>query len=167
KQADSIVRDLVTVALDHRVSDIHLEAVDYRMRARFRIDGELRELSLPSLTDALARNGRSVVSRIKILGNLAIPEKPRPQDGSFRVSIQRNGQVVPADCRISIVPGYYGENALIRILDQRNAPTEVRQLGFSPTITEQLTGILRRPTGVILITGPTGSGKSTTLFASL
>lgn len=167
KHADAIVRDLVTVALENRVSDIHLEAVDYRMRARFRIDGELRELSLPALDEALGRNGRSVVSRIKILGHLDIAEKRRPQDGSFRVRIQRNGQIVPADCRISIVPGYYGENALIRILDQRNAPTEVRQLGFSPQITDTLTGLLRRPTGVILITGPTGSGKSTTLFASL
>ncbi len=167
KHADAIVRDLVTVALENRVTDIHLEAVDFRMRARFRIDGELRELSLPTLDEALGRNGRSVVSRIKILGHLDIAEKRRPQDGSFRVRIQRNGQIVPADCRISIVPGYYGENALIRILDQRNAPTEVRQLGFSPQITDTLTGLLRRPTGVILITGPTGSGKSTTLFASL
>ena len=167
KQADAIVRDLVTVALENRVSDIHLEAVDYRMRARFRIDGELRELSLPTLNEALGRSGRSVVSRIKILGNLDIAEKRRPQDGSFRVRIQRNGQIVPADCRISIVPGYYGENALIRILDQRNAPTEVRQLGFSPQITDPLVGLLQRPTGIVLITGPTGSGKSTTLFASL
>src|SRR5262249_22299011 len=118
KQADSIVRDLVTVALDHRASDIHLEAVDYRMRVRFRIDGELRELSLPSLNESLGRNGRSVVSRIKILGNLDIAEKRRPQDGSFRVRVQRNGQIMPADCRISIVPGYYGGDALLRILHQ-------------------------------------------------
>jgi type IV pilus assembly protein PilB len=167
KQADTVVRDLVTVALEHRVSDIHLEAVDYRMRARFRIDGELRELSLPTLNESLARNGRSIVSRIKILGNLDIAERRRPQDGSFRVRIQRNNQIVTADCRISVVPGYYGENVLIRILDQRNAPTEVTQLGFSPQITEKLAGLLRRPTGVVLITGPTGSGKSTTLFAAL
>jgi type IV pilus assembly protein PilB len=167
KQADAIVRDLVTVALEHRASDIHLEAVDYRMRARFRIDGELRELSLTGLNEALGRNGRSVASRVKILGNLDIAEKRRPQDGSFRVRIQRNGQIVTADCRISIVPGYYGENVLIRILDQRNAPTEVHQLGFSKNISDKLVHLLRRPTGVILITGPTGSGKSTSLFAAL
>ncbi|HMH49675.1 MAG TPA: ATPase, T2SS/T4P/T4SS family [Candidatus Acidoferrum sp.] len=167
KQADAIVRDLVTVALEHRASDIHLEAVDYRLRARFRIDGELRELSLPALTESLSRSPRSVVSRIKILGNLDIAEKRRPQDGSFRVRIQRNGQIIPADCRISIVPGYYGENALIRILDQRNTKTEVRQLGFSPQVTDKLVELLKRPTGFVLITGPTGAGKSTTLFASL
>jgi type IV pilus assembly protein PilB len=167
KQADAIVRDLVTVALEHRASDIHLEAVDYRMRARFRIDGELRELSLTSLNEALGRNGRSVASRVKILGNLDIAEKRRPQDGSFRVRIQRNGQIVTADCRISIVPGYYGENVLIRILDQRNAPTELRQLGYSTEVTEKLHDLLRRPTGVVLITGPTGSGKSTSLFGAL
>ena len=167
KQSDTVVRDLVAVALEHRASDIHLEAVDYRMRARFRIDGELRELSLPALNDALGRNGRSIVSRIKILGNLGIAERRRPQDGSFRVRVQRNNQIVIADCRISVVPGYYGENVLIRILDQRNAPTEIHQLGFSSQITEKLATLLRRPTGVILITGPTGSGKSTTLFASL
>jgi type IV pilus assembly protein PilB len=167
RHADAIVRDLVTVALEHRASDIHLEAVDSRMLARFRIDGELRELSLPVLNEALGRSARSVVSRIKILGNLDIAEKRRPQDGSFRVRVQRNGQVMPADCRISIIPGYYGENALIRILDQRNARTEVRQLGFSPQITDKLVDLLKRPTGIVLITGPTGSGKSTTLFAAL
>jgi type IV pilus assembly protein PilB len=167
KQADAVVRDLVTVALENRASDIHLEAIDYRMRARFRIDGELRELSLPALQESLGRNGRSIVSRIKILGNLDIAEKRRPQDGSFRVRIQRNGQITPADCRISIVPGYYGENVLIRLLDQRNARTEVRQLGFSTQITDRLVEVLRRPTGIVLITGPTGAGKSTTLFAAL
>ncbi len=167
KHADAVVRDLVTVALENRASDIHLEAVDYRMRARFRIDGELRELSLPALQDSLARNGRSIVSRVKILGNLDIAEKRRPQDGSFGVRIQRNGQIMPADCRISIVPGYYGENVLIRLLDQRNARTEVRQLGFSTQITDRLVEVLRRPTGIVLITGPTGAGKSTTLFAAL
>lgn len=167
KQADAIVRDLVAAALDHRVSDIHLEAVDYRMHARFRIDGELRELALPSINETLGRNGRSVVSRIKILGNLDIAEKRRPQDGSFRVRIQRGGQIVTADCRISIVPGYYGENALIRILDQRNAPTEVRKLGYSEPVTDKLLELLRRPTGLVLITGPTGSGKSTSLFGAL
>lgn len=166
-QADAIVRDLMAEALDHRVSDIHLEMIDFRMQARFRIDGELRPLTVPSLADALARSGRSVVSRIKILGNLDIAERRRPQDGSFRLQIQRGGQVETADCRVSVLPGYYGENVLIRILDQRNAPTAVTQLGFSPQITDKLLPLLRRPAGIVLITGPTGSGKSTSLFASL
>jgi type IV pilus assembly protein PilB len=166
-QADTIVRDLMAAALEHRASDIHLETIDYRVQARFRIDGVLRALTLPALNDSLARNGRAVVSRVKILGNLDIAERRRPQDGSFRVRVQRNGQYVNADCRVSVVPGYYGENVVVRILDQRNAPTTISQLAFSAPLSDKLEGLLRRPTGMILITGPTGSGKSTSLFAAL
>jgi type IV pilus assembly protein PilB len=96
-----------------------------------------------------------------------ISEKRRPQDGSFRVRVERNGEIVSVDFRVSIVPSYYGENVVLRILDKRNAPTSIQDLGFSQRITNQLQQLLKRTTGIILITGPTGSGKSSTLYAAL
>jgi type II secretory ATPase GspE/PulE/Tfp pilus assembly ATPase PilB-like protein len=96
-----------------------------------------------------------------------ISEKRRPQDGSFRVRVERNGEIVAVDFRVSIVPSYYGENVVLRILDKRNAPTSIQDLGFSYAIIDQIQQLLKRTTGILLITGPTGSGKSSTLYAAL
>jgi type II secretory ATPase GspE/PulE/Tfp pilus assembly ATPase PilB-like protein len=119
------------------------------------------------LQDSINRNRKEIISRIKILGKLDIAEKRRPQDGSFRVRVERNGEIVTVDFRVSIVPSYYGENVVLRILDKRNAPTSIHDLGFSQKITDQLQQLLKRTTGILLITGPTGSGKSSTLYAAL
>jgi len=167
KRADTIVSRLISMGLGYHASDIHLESLDRHMITRFRIDGVLKEPHMGDLQEELNRNQREVISRIKIIGKLDITERRRPQDGSFRARIKKDGESLNVDFRISIVPGYYGENIVIRILDARNAPKSFQQLGFSTRITNKFNHLLRRNEGLLLITGPTGSGKSTTLYGSL
>jgi type II secretory ATPase GspE/PulE/Tfp pilus assembly ATPase PilB-like protein len=137
------------------------------MHIRFRIDGILQEIYLGALEDDINANQGAVVSRSKILGKLDIAEKRWPQDGSFRAQITKDGHIIRIDFRISIVPGHYGESVVLRVLDPRNAPQSIDQLGFWQPITVNLHQLLQRTTGLLLITGPTGSGKSTTLYAAL
>lgn len=167
KKADALVAQIIGMGLKHGASDIHLENTDGRLYTRFRIDGVLQELHLGSLEDEINRLRREVVSRIKILGKLDIAEKRRPQDGSFQARLVKDGEDVKVDFRISIVPGYYGENVVLRILDARNAPKSIDQLGFSKNIEDTFHQLLKRNTGILLVTGPTGSGKSTTLYGAL
>jgi type IV pilus assembly protein PilB len=163
----SVVRKLLSLAVDRGASDIHLEAVDRRIKTRFRIDGVLQELDGDSLDELLNVNRGKLMSRLKILSKLDIAERRRPQDGSFRARLKRNGEVTPVDFRISIIPSYYGENAVIRILDSRSLPESVEALGLREPIAARMRQLLRSSTGIILVTGPTGSGKSTTLFGAL
>jgi type IV pilus assembly protein PilB len=167
KKADSAVRQLLSIALERRASDLHFETLAGRLQIRFRIDGILQAIDLGSLQDACDQSAREIISRVKVLAKLDIAERRRPQDGSFRVRIERKGEPLNIDFRVSIVPGYYGESCVLRILDKKNAPTTIDQLGFSPAITSKLRQLLRRPSGIMLVTGPTGSGKSTTLYAAL
>jgi len=167
RRADLLVRRLLTAALDQSATDIHLENDVQGMSVRFRIDGVLHKPDLRELHEKVSSSGLQVLSRIKVLANMDIAEKRRPQDGSFRVRISRNEQPVNVDLRASIIPGYYGENAVIRILDSRNAPRSFSQLGFSSRIREQFEGLLKRPSGILLVTGPTGSGKTSTLCGAL
>jgi type II secretory ATPase GspE/PulE/Tfp pilus assembly ATPase PilB-like protein len=165
--ADEIVRKLLRVAIDRGASDIHLETINSRLRVRYRIDGMLQHFNLGTLADDLSRQRGEVLSRIKILATLDIAERRRPQDGSFRARVAREGRIVPIDFRVSIIPGYYGENAVIRLLDPRRAPSSIEQLNLAPPITERLRTLVRASAGMILVTGPTGSGKSTSLFGIL
>lgn len=167
QKADMVVSQLISMALKYGASDIHLESLDRHMIARFRIDGVLKEPYMGTLQDDLNRNQLEVISRIKIVGKLDITERRRPQDGSFRARVKKEGETINVDFRISIVPGYYGENVVIRILDTRNAPKSIDELGFSKKISEKFKQLLRRNEGILLITGPTGSGKSTTLYGAL
>jgi type IV pilus assembly protein PilB len=167
KRADAAVRQIMGMAIERRCSDIHLENLAGRLQVRFRIDGMLQELDLGTMQQVCDGSAREIVSRIKILGKLDIAERRRPQDGAFRARIERDGQAMNVDFRISILPGYYGESVVLRILDKSNAPKSVDELGFSPEITSKLHHLLKRPAGILLITGPTGSGKSTTLYAAL
>ena len=162
---DEIVRKLIRLAVDRGASDIHLETTNARLQVRFRIDGILQHFNLGTLGEDLARQRAEVLSRIKILGSLDIAERRRPQDGSFRARVAVDGRVVPMDFRVSLMPSYYGENAVIRILDPRTAPESVTGLKMAPPVTERLLRLVRSSSGVILVTGPTGSGKSTSLFA--
>jgi type IV pilus assembly protein PilB len=155
------------VAIDRGASDIHLETINSRLQVRFRIDGMLQHFNLGTMADDLSRQRGEVLSRIKILATLDISERRRPQDGSFRARVAREGRVVPMDFRVSVIPGYYGENAVIRILDPRWAPESVEQLNLAPPVTERLRKLVRASAGMILITGPTGSGKSTSLYGIL
>ncbi len=167
KRADAAVRHLLGLAIERRCSDIHLEMLAARLHIRFRIDGILQELGLGEMQETFDQGAREIISRIKILAKLDIAERRRPQDGSFRARIARRGEPVTVDFRVSIVPGYYGESCVLRILDKTHAPTTIDQLGFSETVCARLRELLQRPTGILLVTGPTGSGKSTTLYASL
>jgi type IV pilus assembly protein PilB len=167
QRADDSVRKIINLAVKNRTSDIHIESLDNRVLIRFRIDGVLQELNLGVLQDSINKNRKEIISRIKILGKMDIAEKRRPQDGSFRVRVERNGEIMTVDFRVSIVPSYYGENVVLRILDKRNAPTSILDLGFSEAISEKIQLLLKRTTGILLITGPTGSGKSSTLYAAL
>jgi type IV pilus assembly protein PilB len=163
--ADELVRKLLRVAIDHGASDIHLETISHRLQVRFRIDGMLRHFNLGAFGDDLGRQRAEVLSRIKILATLDIAERRRPQDGSFRARVETDGRIVPMDFRVSVIPGYYGENAVIRILDPRGAPESLVALKMAPPVTERLEHLIQSSAGMILVTGPTGSGKSTSLFA--
>ncbi|HEX6210769.1 MAG TPA: ATPase, T2SS/T4P/T4SS family [Methylomirabilota bacterium] len=163
--ADEVVRKLLRIAIDRGASDIHLETLNSRLQVRFRIDGMLQHFNLGGLGDDLAHQRVEVLSRIKILATLDIAERRRPQDGSFRARVEVEGRVVPMDFRVSVIPSYYGENAVIRILDPRGAPDSIAALKLATPVTERLQQLIRSSAGTILVTGPTGSGKSTTLFA--
>jgi type II secretory ATPase GspE/PulE/Tfp pilus assembly ATPase PilB-like protein len=163
--ADEVVRKLLRFAIDRGASDIHLETISNRLQVRFRIDGMLQNFNLGALGDDLGRQRVEVLSRIKILATLDIAERRRPQDGSFRARVESDGRVVPMDFRVSVIPGYYGENAVIRILDPRGAPESLAALKMAAPVTERLEQLIRSSAGTILVTGPTGSGKSTSLFA--
>jgi type II secretory ATPase GspE/PulE/Tfp pilus assembly ATPase PilB-like protein len=167
QRADEAVRKIINIAVKNRTSDIHIESLANRALVRFRIDGVLQEINLGVLQESINKHRKEIISRIKILGKMDIAEKRRPQDGSFRVRVERNGEIVAVDFRVSIVPSYYGENVVLRILDKRNTPTSIQDLDFSQAITNQLQQLLKRTTGILLITGPTGSGKSSTLYAAL
>lgn len=145
-------------AVEMRASDIHIEPFETKVRIRYRIDGVLQlmnELQLESLA--------ALVTRIKIMANLNIAEKRAPQDG--RIITKVNQQEI--DLRVSILPVVYGEKIVIRILNRNNLKMDKSQLGLSPQNLAKLTQLLASPHGVILVTGPTGSGKSTTLYTLL
>jgi type IV pilus assembly protein PilB len=165
--ADELVRKLLRVAIDHGASDIHLETINTRLQIRFRIDGMLKHFNLGAFGDDLGRQRAEVLSRIKILATLDIAERRRPQDGSFRARVESDGRIVPMDFRVSVIPSYYGENAVIRILDPRGAPESLAALKMAAPVTERLEQLIQSSAGMILVTGPTGSGKSTSLFALL
>jgi len=167
KKADALVRQMLAVALSRRATDIHLETLASTLHVRFRIDGVLQEMAIGQLQDSCNERVREIVSRLKVLGKLDIAERRRPQDGSFRMKVERAGEQMSVDFRVSVVPGYYGESVVLRVLDRKSVPKSVEELGFSPQITERLRELLKRPSGILLITGPTGSGKTSTLYASL
>jgi len=166
-KADALMSKIISMGLQNSASDIHIESGDQNIAVRFRIDGVLREPDFSFFQNDLNKNRRQIISRIKILGKMDIAERRRPQDGSFRAQIVKDGNEFKIDFRVSVIPGYYGENAVLRILDNRKAPKTIDQLAFSEKITEKLHQLLKRNTGLILITGPTGSGKSTTLYGAL
>ena len=153
-----LVNYIIFTAVQEGASDIHIEPEDHRLRVRYRVDGRLYEkLSPPHRMHA------AIASRIKIMSSLDISERRVPQDGDFNVMLEGR----PIDLRVSIMPGKHGEKVVIRIIDSRNASLTLDQLGFGPQTLEAWRGIVSCPNGVVLVTGPTGSGKSTTLYSVL
>ena len=153
-----LVNQIVEGAVRGRASDIHIERQQDLVRVRYRVDGLLQtRLTLPKHTHA------QVVSRIKILGSMDIAERRAPQDGSFEVRV--DGRVV--DVRVSTVPSIFGEKAVMRLLEKGASTFTLEKLGISPRDHGRVLQIVARPQGIFLITGPTGSGKTTTLYAIL
>ena len=149
---------LIRQAIKDRASDIHIEPFKDKMKIRYRIDGVLYEIPPPARHLILP-----IVSRIKILSRMDIAEKRLPQDGSFIVKIE--GRIV--DLRVSTMPTVYGEKVALRILDKSQAPLQLEQLGFEAADLVTYKKAIHSPWGLIFVSGPTGCGKSTTLYASL
>ena len=149
---------IVKQAIDERASDIHIEPFKDKISLRYRIDGVLHEIPPPAKHLHLP-----IISRIKILAKLDIAEKRLPQDGSFTVRIEGRN----IDLRVAAMPTIYGEKIVLRILDKTGIPLDLAQMGFLPQQLELFRWAIKAPYGLIFLTGPTGSGKSTTLYAAL
>jgi len=159
---DAPVAQALTLIIDEavkaRASDVHLQPEEDKMRVRYRIDGTLHDMfSLPAMT------ATPLISRIKILANMNIADHHRPQDGQF--SIKTKGRLI--DIRVGSIATVYGEMATLRLLDKSRATITLPELGFFPESLEKYESMLKVPYGIILVSGPTGAGKTTTLYASL
>src|SRR5690606_38776588 len=146
---------------------IHIEKSVNGATLRLRVAGVLHRYRLGQPEDAFHNSYRSVVARLKVMCEMDITEHRRPQDAGFRMLIRRDGKLSNVDFRVSTVPGRVGEGMVIRVLDHKKAPKSLESLGLSPGVCEQFKALIKRPTGIILVTGPTGSGKSTTLYAAV
>ena len=153
-----LVNLIINRALEVRASDIHIEPFENRLKVRYRIDGVLHETEAPP-----SRSTAAVISRIKIMAKLNIAERRLPQDG--RIQLRAQGKMI--DLRVSTVPTLYGESLVLRILDKQRIALDFDSLGFDKDIKKQINKILTLTHGIILVTGPTGSGKTTTLYAAL
>ncbi|NLK98575.1 GspE/PulE family protein [Defluviitalea saccharophila] len=156
--AVQLVNNIIEQAIRRNASDIHIEPFETYVRVRLRIDGQLQELLKTDLTTLNA-----MVTRIKILGKMNIAEKRIPQDGRIGVTLDNN----QLDLRVNVLPTIYGEKVVIRLIYRTGMQLRKEQLGFYPEDLDKFTSLLKNPHGIILVTGPTGSGKSTTLAAAL
>ncbi|MFZ5622650.1 MAG: type II secretion system ATPase GspE [Pseudomonadota bacterium] len=153
-----LVNLLFQEAVERGASDIHIEPFEHRLKVRYRIDGFLRETEAPP-----AQSTAAVVSRIKLLAKLDIAERRLPQDGRLKLRIQ--GRDI--DVRVSTVPTLFGESIVLRLLETGREAENFPALGFTPAVIDALQACLRQPQGILLVTGPTGSGKTTTLYTAL
>lgn len=153
-----LVNLIITEAANMRASDIHIEPFEDRIRVRYRIDGVLVERDSPP-----RRLLAALTSRIKVMARMDIAEKRRPQDG--RIKTRAGGKEI--DLRISVLPTNHGQSIVMRILDRDNIKVGIRSLGFSEENYRRFQNVIRRPNGIFLVTGPTGSGKTTTLYSAL
>jgi general secretion pathway protein E len=154
----SLINALCAQAILQGASDIHIEPYEARIRIRFRLDGLLKEVLEPQKKIAPL-----LVSRIKVMANLDISERRLPQDG--RISLQLGGRAV--DIRVSIIPSGKGEKVVMRLLDKQLGRLQLKQLGMNDDIYQKIHDLIQKPSGIILVVGPTGSGKTTTLYAAL
>ena len=152
------VEVVIQQAIRDKASDIHFEPFEKTFRIRYRVDGALYEMPPPPKSLA-----RPVISRVKIISGLNISERRRPQDG--RIQLKYNGR--PVDLRVSCLPTSFGESVVLRVLDRSVVNLELDALGIGTDVLAQLRDLIRLPNGIILVTGPTGSGKTTTLYSAL
>ncbi len=155
----SYVQQLLEQAVALKASDLHFEPYEHHYRVRMRIDGELREMAAPpmALKDRLS-------SRLKVLSRLDIAEKRLPQDGRMKLQLPTGRDI---DLRVSTLPTLFGEKLVIRVLDAEQAQLDLHQLGYEPQDLARLIEAIQRPHGMVLVTGPTGSGKTQSLYACL
>ena len=153
-----LVSLIISHALQARASDIHIEPFENRLIVRYRVDGVMHEVESPP-----RRFSAAVISRIKIMASLDIAERRLPQDGRIKLRIQ--GKEI--DLRVSTVPIMHGESVVMRILDKSGTALDFATLGFDPHVLERFLQVLMQPHGIVLVTGPTGSGKTTTLYTAL
>jgi len=153
-----MVNKLIEGAVEARASDIHLEPTEGALHVRFRIDGVMRELAPLPATMKMA-----MVSRIKVMAGLNIAERRLPQDGRLRLAVRGHD----VDLRVATSPTIHGEAVVLRLLDRSRLTLDFEALGLDLEMREQIKGVLARPHGIMLVTGPTGSGKTTTLYAAL
>ncbi|NQU75013.1 MAG: Flp pilus assembly complex ATPase component TadA, partial [Planctomycetes bacterium] len=155
-----LVNEIFLEALGERASDIHIEPYEHGLSIRYRIDGVLQAASVPP---QISRFQQAIVSRIKIMANLNIAEKRLPQDGRIKMQVGTR----QIDIRVSVIPMLFGEGIVLRILDKATVLYSLPELGLSQRDFELFEDLVIRPHGIILVTGPTGSGKTTTLYAAL
>jgi general secretion pathway protein E/type IV pilus assembly protein PilB len=155
-----LVNEILLEAIRDRASDVHIEPYEEQLRIRYRIDGVLHTTNVPP---QIRRFQNAIISRIKILSNLNIAEKRLPQDGGFKIKTG-NREI---DLRISIVPTAFGEGVVMRILDRQSVLLSMEDLGLVDVAFDGFDKLIHQPFGIILVTGPTGSGKTTTLYAAL
>ena len=153
-----LVHLLITEAVRERASDIHVEPLENRLRIRYRVDGVCQEVDAPP-----KKLQNAIISSIKILSGIDIAEKRRPQDG--RIGLNVAGKAL--DLRVSCLPANHGESVVLRLLMKESILINLQELGFHDTDYQRFQAIIRRPNGIFLVTGPTGSGKTTTLYAAL
>jgi len=153
-----LVQMVLWEAIRHRASDIHFEPFENEFKMRYRIDGQLYEMMPPPKSIAVA-----IASRIKVMANLDIAERRRPQDGRIELAIGDT----PVDFRVSVLPTMFGESVVLRVLDRSNVSLDMERLGMREDDLGVVRQLIRRPHGIIIVTGPTGSGKTTTLYSAL
>ena len=157
-----LVNRILSSALKQGASDIHIEPYEQELRVRFRIDGLLSTVMTPPLSQKDA-----VTSRIKIMAKLDISEKRLPQDGRMKIRLTREGRVGDLDLRVSVLPTLHGEKVVLRLLDRDRLMFDMTQLGFESDSLQRFESAILKPYGMVLVTGPTGSGKTSTLYSSI
>ncbi|RIK84236.1 MAG: general secretion pathway protein GspE [Planctomycetota bacterium] len=155
-----LVNEILVEAIDSRASDVHIESQPSGVKIRYRIDGLLQPQPTPP---EINRFQAAIISRLKIMARLNIAEKRLPQDG--RIKLKVHGREV--DVRVSVIPMLHGEGIVMRLLDKGRMQFSLEKLGMTPELREQFDRLIRLPHGIILVTGPTGSGKTTTLYSAL
>lgn len=154
-----LVNLILTDAIKRGASDIHIEPYEKSFRVRYRVDGVLSEVMKPPL-----KLKNAIVSRIKIMSNLDIAERRLPQDGRIKLKLAKNKEM---DYRVSVLPTLFGEKVCMRLLDKSNLQLDMTKLGFEETALKNFMSAIHKPWGIVLVTGPTGSGKTTTLYSAL
>ncbi|MFI4917605.1 MAG: GspE/PulE family protein [Phycisphaerales bacterium JB060] len=164
-----LVNDILLEAVRERATDVHIEPYEHQLNVRYRIDGVLQRANVP---ESINRFSAAIISRLKIMASMNIAEKRKPQDG--RITLKQrvpdaNGRMVlqEFDLRVSVIPMLFGEGVVLRILNKSAVLMELSDLGMPKWIEDGWNELIERPYGILLVTGPTGSGKSTTLYASL